>query len=241
MHDWRIKPLDDGSGKLNIDINPPKRDADILDVKAYSERLNILPFELKNGVPWFNQNDPEYQKVKYSKTNLGEAGCGVFSFASVWNYYYGGDGVYLLPEDIADYAIEHGISTTQSRNAFKDLAKAYNMPEPKIMGKTVNDSIKDYYIEVNEALDKGDLVIVNVQNEHGRPNDNSDVEKGYWTSDGHYIVVTGKTDDGKYYVVDSMDKYKSDVPISGDKLFGEGDGLPYGYIAIDFPNPNNQK
>lgn len=102
MHDWRIKPLDDGSGKLNIDINPPKRDADILDVKAYSERLNILPFELKNGVPWFNQNDPEYQKVKYSKTNLGEAGCGVFSFASVWNYYYGGDGVYLLPEDIAD-------------------------------------------------------------------------------------------------------------------------------------------
>lgn len=115
------------------------------------------------------------------------------------------------------------------------------MPEPKIMGKTVNDSIKDYYIEVNEALDKGDLVIVNVQNEHGRPSDNSDVEKGYWTSDGHYIVVTGKTDDGKYYVVDSMDKYKSDVPISGDKLFGEGDGLPYGYIAIDFPNPNNQK
>ncbi len=177
---------------------------------------------------WYNQQCNKYEKIPYSDDNLKKSGCGIFAFATLFNSFLSNE--YQSPEAIATKAYENGVDTSKTRNAFNDLAKIYGLDEPEIIGGYENDCLGAYKPEIDKALDDGKKVIVHVQNEYGRDSG----KKGYWTKGGHYIVLTGKTDDNKYIVIDSMSEERTKVPQDADKIFGFEEKMPYAYFAVIF-------
>lgn len=128
-------------------------------------------------VPLFNQMD--YPDVDYGSPEWSVAshGCGIVSVAMVASYL---TDTYQSPADLAQrfgrYNTEHGSYWT----LFADSAKALGLPfvcQTNSLNKVI------------EALQNGQ-VVVSLQS------------KGIFTGGGHFIVLTGMTQDGKIMVND---------------------------------------
>lgn len=124
------------------------------------------------SVPLFYQTD--YPDVPYGKGTVKTSGCGITSVAMVASYLTGHE---YTPDVLAGYFGDYGSSNLQRLEYASDMLQ---LPWKK--AKNVK--------EVFSAVKKGDLAIVLVNESSG------------FTTSGHFIVVTGVTEDGKYLIND---------------------------------------
>lgn len=131
-----------------------------------------------NEVPKYNQLD--YYNVPYG--NYGTVrthGCGVTCLAMVATYLL--DDPTLTPDVLAKQFGHHNTECGSSWTLFTDSAEVLGLGEIK--------QVNDWTQGVEEALRNGSLVI---SNQVG----------GVFTNGGHYILLTGMTEDGKVMVHD---------------------------------------
>ena len=126
-----------------------------------------------NEVPRYNQND--YPHIPYSQGSVATSGCGITCLAMVATYLLNEEH---LPDECGlaynKTAYDNG---TRMENGIRDLGLAY-------LGKVYTKA------ETIEALEDGKILIALV---------NPD---SIFTNYGHFIVLTGINEDGKYTVND---------------------------------------
>jgi hypothetical protein len=136
-------------------------------------------------VPLFNQRD--YKDPYGDYGTISSHGCGIASLAMVYSYMT--DEIHLpdeLAKQFGDYNTKHGSLWT----LFQDSAEELGIPFVKS-----DASNGEWYSwkKIKEALSNGQPVIC-LQRE------------GIFTGGGHYIVLTGITEDGKILVNDPNGK-----------------------------------
>ena len=127
-------------------------------------------------VPLYLQQD--YPEAKYGNYKLSTHGCGITTLAMIASYMTDDE---LTPAELAArYGYYCGVRGTEIV-MFDDT--------PAELGFHLYKRSHDWS-EMNEALRNGQLVI-------------SLQSYGYWTRGGHYIAMTGMTEDNRYIVRDS--------------------------------------
>lgn len=137
-------------------------------------------YEVINDVPYFNQGN--YKDIPFSSGTVSSSGCGICSFAMIAAYY----GVDVNMRSMAAWSMANNANTAQNTGAFQILCDHYGLTlDGYYTGPLWGGNMDGAF----EGLNNGALVVLN----H---------DPGYWTSYGHYVVLTGKTEDGKYYIND---------------------------------------
>ena len=147
-------------------------------------RLNQqqITFQKYSEIPLYNQLD--YADIAYFYGNVADSGCGITSYAMVLTYLLDKE---ITPDILAEmYGGTYGGSWGTSPDLFRET------PE-KDWGVTLVDECtwtgwRDGTIE--EALKNGQPIIAYVS------------DQSIFTSGGHYVVITGITEDGKLLVND---------------------------------------
>lgn len=123
-------------------------------------------------VPLFNQQD--YPYTEYSQGSVATSGCGITCLAMVASYHM---NEFVSPDDLAkkfNKSADNNVTRMENASEYLDLP---------LQEKTW------YWSKAYEALKNGSVVI-------------SLQRKGLFTSEGHFIVLTGLTEDGKVMVND---------------------------------------
>ena len=174
-----------------------------------------------NGIQYFNQGF--YPDVPYSwetdeanniiyddqgertRATVANSGCGITCFAMLLTAY---TGVEHSPATLAPIANAYGIDTVQTWDAFRQLADIYHLEYlgtfsgPNYPWNEGDDKFDNSFTmdEIDRYLDEGHMVIASMD-----PGADS-----FWARGGHYVLIVGKTPDGKYMVNDpaSADRSK---------------------------------
>ena len=153
-------------------------ESDSVETEATKCTLEQIPIVVEE-VPLYNQLD--YAAVRYGNYGtIKSHGCGITCLAMVSTYLL--DDPTLTPDVLAEQFGEYNTSCGSSWSLFIDSAEILGLGEVK--------QVQDWNIgEVEQALRDGSLVI---SNQRG----------GVFTNSGHYILLTGITEDGKVMVHD---------------------------------------
>lgn len=133
-----------------------------------------------DAVPRYFQTD--YPNVRYGRGTVASSGCGITCLAMVASYMTGHE---YLPDELADYFGGYGQNNMQKIEYGSDMLQ---LPWKKMNNVD----------EVLAEVDKGCLAIVMMN------------EESMFSDSDHFIVIAGKTEDGKYLVNDPM-KYNYDL------------------------------
>lgn len=147
----------------------------------------LLDRLLRNGmfpeVPLYFQHD--YQNVPYgSYGTVGTHGCGITSLAMVLSYLLGRP---ILPDELAAQYGKYNTEGGSDWGLMTDCPNDYGLTTKQCSWEDWNNG----YVE--DALRNGQVVIACVSDNNGN---------SIFTSSGHYIVLTGITEDGKILVND---------------------------------------
>lgn len=128
-------------------------------------------------VPLYDQGD--YSGIRYSAGTIATSGCGPTALAMVISYYLGRD---VYPPELATLITNRGeVSSSQCSgtcwSAMINVPKVYGLNSKYVS-----------WDEAKEHLRNGEPII----NSQG---------PGFFTSGGHYIVITGVSNDGRTYYI----------------------------------------
>ena len=156
---------------------PEETFADVYSVRDHDGDEKVYPkYEepvIINSVPRYNQND--YPHIPYSQGSVATSGCGITCLAMVATYLLNEEH---LPDECGlAYNKTAYDNASRMENGIRDLGLAY-------MGKVYTKA------DTIAALEEGKILIALV-------NDTS-----IFTNYGHFIVLTGINEDGKYTVND---------------------------------------
>lgn len=178
----------------------------------------------KGGVPFYSQKDPRWANIPYASSTqdetMQEAGCGPTAVAMAVS---GATGKNVLPTESAKVLQSVGArdKTGTNWNGIGKAASAYG-----ISSEEKTNPNKEF---IDSAVQSGKPVILSgASNRTGTP----------YTSEGHYLVVTGKDSNGNYIVNDpnsrgGSKRYNKDI-ITKDAAkawkFGGRGPSPAGYM-----------
>lgn len=166
---------------------------------------------IHSDVPLFYQSD--YTNVSYGSGTLASHGCGIASLSMVASYYNDTD---ILPDELAKKYRKYGSESGTDHMIFEKTANELNLPYQEHVHYSTANDLKT----VVDALDKGCVVVAKAK------------QNSIFTDGGHYIVLTGVTDDGKINVNDpNKYNYKEYSKWCNDKLT---DGFANGFDQEEF-------
>jgi hypothetical protein len=150
----------------------------------------LKPAYIKKDVPLYNQRD--YTETPYGSSSIAKSGCGITSASMVISYFAGRK---ITPDILAPHYNLRTL-TFQQR-----MLKALDDCNIKIVEEFYG---KKQWPQVYKALEEGYLVI-------------SYQSPGFFTEVGHFLVLTGLTEDGKVWINDPNgdNLEKNDVMIDG--------------------------
>lgn len=144
------------------------------------------PLEGPN-LPRMYQTDPTWADISYGYNTIGGGGCGPSSFAMTVS---GLTGKVYTPEDIVEIIKSLGNGIWY----YKKGDGSYYTIFPKLcdyFDLQIDDALSTSEESIKEALNDGKIVIVSVT--RGK----------VYTGEGHFIVIRGLTEDGKFLINDS--------------------------------------
>lgn len=135
-----------------------------------------------SGVPLYLQYDPAWGSLPYGNGNIKRNGCCPTCLAMVFSYLNGQE---ILPNHITSWSGNRYYINGQgtSWNIFEPASRQWGVQCTNI-GKNVK--------QMKEALSEGKLIVASMG-------------PGTFTKGGHFIVLTGITEDGKIKVNDPND------------------------------------
>lgn len=163
-------------------------------------------------VPYFNQGD--YAAYTYGSGSMKDTACGPTSMAMVLSAL----GKNVDPIEAAKYSEEHGHyvwGEGTSHAFFPDIANAYGINCDKI-GTSSND--------IKSALSAGQIVITSMK-------------PGHFTSNGHFIVLSGINSDGKVIVKDPFSRKRTNELWDLNTIVAESKA-GWAFYATGTPNGN---
>ena len=144
-----------------------------------------------NKVPQFFQgHDSSWANVRFGDHTLAKSGCSVVSFAMNLSFWGIGNKGFTFPDDVVQKIIDETSSRftyhvkdvgADSASLFPKLAEWYNM-DYAVLSKNNGDSVV-------KSLKDGKPIVAHCS-------------RGSFTTKGHFIVLTGVTDDGKIVIND---------------------------------------
>lgn len=145
-----------------------------------------------DAVPYYSQNDPMWKNASYgSDSTMGKAGCGPTAMAMAVS---GATGKNINPMQMANFASSQGYrDNTGTNQAFIDSAA-----QATGVGSTSATNPNSQFLD--RELSKGKPVVL-LGRKGGYGSDQS-----AFTDAGHYVVATGKTNDGKVIIKDPRGK-----------------------------------
>ena len=145
-----------------------------------------------DAVPYYSQNDPMWKNASYgSDSTMGKAGCGPTAMAMAVS---GATGKNINPMQMANFASSQGYrDNTGTNQAFIDSAA-----QATGVGSTSATNPNSQFLD--RELSKGKPVVL-LGRKGGYGSDQS-----AFTDVGHYVVATGKTNDGKVIIKDPRGK-----------------------------------
>ena len=157
-----------------------------------------------NGFPYLLQGDDRWGSTMYSSVNdksqtIASSACGPTSMAMVLRSY----GNNVTPIDTSQYALQNGFRTANSGTSwgfFPSIGSKYGLTTHSL-GKDASGAI--------DELEKGNPVIASMG-----PNT--------FTKGGHYIVLSGLTEDGRVLVNDPGKVSRSNVSYDPSVFAKEG-------------------
>ena len=132
-------------------------------------------------VPLFYQSD--YTDVKYGTGTLKTHGCGISSLSMVASYY---NDEAIMPDELAKKYHTYGSKSGTNHMIYEQTAEELNLPfQERVHYSTEKDLQK-----VVSSLEEGCVIVAKAKG------------NSVFTNSGHYIVLTGVTEDGKIKVND---------------------------------------
>ncbi|MDE6182313.1 MAG: C39 family peptidase [Eubacteriales bacterium] len=166
-----------------------KNENNIKDNAAYEGR----------DIPLFFQFDKRWGSHPYAGTTIKVAGCGPSALAMVVVGLTGDNSI--NPQTMADFSTSRGWAIKGAGSSWQLMttgAKEFGLNAEQV--STSADSLV-------ETLSQGKVMIVSTcYKGYKTPNG---VSTGYFTNGGHFIVLTGLTEDGRIKVNDSWSDKKS--------------------------------
>jgi hypothetical protein len=172
------------TGKTPVKSENEKNESKDVKTEVKKEVKKAVEAPHLGKVPLFNQADKRWGDIWYGTANLTDSGCGPTSLAMVISYY--ADKI-IYPPEVAKKVLEQHLRIPHvgtDRKAMIEIPKLYGL-----------DSHKISWDEAKKDLHEGKPII----QVHG---------PGYFTSGGHYIVVT-RAEGDKYYVNDSGPRHRT--------------------------------
>lgn len=163
-----------------------------------SQPLNLVRFSRKGD--FVNYYQYNYQESYGYGTTIASSGCGPTAMAMVLTAVTGEE---VTPVEAANWSMEHGHRIKNNGTAwayFDDIAEDYGV-ECEQMGVSRDNIISN--------LSEGKYVI-------------AVVGPGHFTKGGHYIVLTGITEDGKITVADPNSETRSQQTWDVNVFLNEG-------------------
>lgn len=146
-------------------------------------RYDVMLDSVSGPLTYYNQNDIRWSNFLYGgKDPLSSYGCGPTVMAMLVTSL---TGQQVLPTDMASWSYANNYwcpGQGSYHRLIKDSASAYGL---KVT------SIKDYTVKgIQDALNSGNLLVALMK-------------KGHFTSQGHFLIITGMTNNGKIRIADS--------------------------------------
>ncbi|MBQ2910455.1 MAG: C39 family peptidase [Bacilli bacterium] len=163
-----------------------------------AQPLSLVRFSRKGD--FVNYYQYNYQESYGYGTTIASSGCGPTAMAMVLTALTGEE---VTPVEAANWSMEHGHRIKDNGTAwayFEDIADAYGV-ECEQMGVSRDNIINN--------LSEGKYVI-------------AVVGPGHFTKGGHYIVLTGITEDGKITVADPNSETRSQQTWDVNIFLNEG-------------------
>ena len=175
-------------------------------------------------IPLFFQFDTRWANHSYAGTTIKIAGCGPTSLAMVVVGLTGDTSV--TPLTMADFSTSRGWADSRYGSSWELMttgAREFGLNAEQV--STSADSIV-------ENLSQGKVMIVSTC--YKGYNTPTGVSTGYFTNGGHFIVLTGLTEDGKVKVNDSWSEKKSNETFTPEFISNEIKGAwAYSYDDLE--------
>lgn len=172
-------------------------------------------------IPYYNQNDSHWKNYRYGGTDkMAEYGCGPTALAMVVSALgKSKQGVKVSPVTIADWASGHGEFCHGSGSYLsivQDCLTAYGLQT-----LPVSDTSAD---GINHMLQEGHILIALTG-------------PGTFTDDGHFILITDRTSDGKVTIADpksleNTQKSWDPAVLSSQLMDSHKNGAPLWAVSI---------
>ena len=163
------------------------------------------------NIVYFNQNDKPWNNLLYGflKT-IGISGCGPTSMAIVISTLTGNE---LTPAEAADWSYHNGYLDQGYDKYGEAYAQTYHSLIPalaSLYGLQCSGISKNSETEINirDALSSGSLVV-------------AIMGPGHFTSDGHFIVLSGISDNGDIMVADCASRARTDITWNINTIISE--------------------
>ena len=158
-------------------------------VTTSTDAVNVADANLRNSnvnpnssdVPLIYQSD--YTNVNYGTGTVASHGCGIASLSMVASYYNDTD---IMPDELAKKYRGYGSKSGTDHGIYEKTAEELNLP----FRERLHYCNKDDLDKVVNSLKEGCVVVAKAKS------------NSVFTDSGHYIVLTGVSDDGKIYVND---------------------------------------
>lgn len=182
-------------------------------LQDFKNENNIKDDAIYEGrdIPLFFQFDTRWANYPYAGDTIKISGCGVTCLAMVVVGLTGDTSV--TPLTMAQFSTENGYAVDgvgTSWNLMTEGAKHFGLNSEQV--STSADSIV-------ENLSQGKVMIVSTC--YKGYNTPTGVSTGYFTTGGHFIVLTGLTEDGKIKVNDSWSDKKSNETFTPEFISNE--------------------
>ena len=187
--DTSIDDVNQTSPVVGLKDLEPSFDDSVDAVKSSTDVVNSIDAQLRNSnvnpnksvVPLIYQSD--YTNVNYGTGTLATHGCGIASLSMVASYYNDTD---IMPDELAVKYRGYGSKSGTDHGIYEKTADELGLPFQEM----VHYSNKDDLDKVVNALNEGCVVVAKAKAD------------SVFTDRGHYIVLTGVSEDGKIYVND---------------------------------------
>lgn len=167
-------------------------DSEYADVGGLSDYEGVILGEgTETEVVYYNQLDSRWANELYGKSGtIGEAGCGPTALAMAVSTL---KNVSVTPPEVCEWSVDNG-HRCEGSGSYHSLipkgAEHYGLKVEKLGSSSKRELI--------EHLSDGKLIIVIMS-------------KGHFTSNGHFILLRGITEDGKVLVADPASYRRSET------------------------------
>ena len=184
-------------------------------VESVNEQINGNKVKVNHSeVPLFYQSD--YTNVNYGTGTVATHGCGIASLSMVASYYNDKD---IMPDELAKKYRGYGSSSGTDHGIYEKTADELGLPFRERLHYCNADDLQ----RVVDALNEGCVVVAKAK------------QSSVFTDSGHYIVLTGVSDDGKIYVNDpNKYNYNNKYLIDGYENGFDQEQFKYGRIGDFF-------